>query len=106
MAGGIINPTSNPVPAKHSKTELEPSAPAVLPAKLSDDVATIADAEAGASLSDFVVSSSSTSEIQRQSRADSTSSAATQSSSDDDIGFAADAEAGVSLTEILPKRGS
>lgn len=99
-----INPTSDAVAARHSKTELEPSAPAILPAKVSDDIATIADAEAGASLDDFIVSSSSTSETQKQARADSTDSAATQSSTESEIGFAADAEAGASLTEIMPTR--
>lgn len=98
-----VEPTSNSVLARDSKTELEPSAPALQPVKLSEDIATIADVEAGASLSDLISPSSSNTEIKP--RADSTDSTGTVSSEGEDICFVADAEAGVFLGDIMPKRG-
>lgn len=102
-----IDPTSDPVSASHTKTELEPSAPAIIPVKLTEDIGSFADAEAGASLGDIMSSTSnSSSSAESASNTASTQSDARQSKVDDDIGFAADAEAGASLTEIMPTRDS
>jgi len=64
-----VEPSSNPVEASDLKTELQPSAPATLPAKVphgaleqpASDIGLVGDAEAGASLVEVMPMGSSTS---------------------------------------------
>lgn len=61
-ASSKIEPTSHPIAGETKKTELQPSAPAVMPAKLAVDeiepadgeIAMVGDAEAGVSLNEVI----------------------------------------------------
>ena len=99
-ANKTVEPMSDPVEASDAKTELRPSAPAVIPSRLSDGISTIGDAEAGASLGDLLPSLGESSETSPEAAKvrDETADVS------DEVGIAsiADAEAGVIMSDVVP----